>query len=199
MRRISFLTLPLALLLVACTGSNQGGQHPTDKDVATDSLSIDTLAANHPEYLPEIQLDTLAPDFAAPDTLGQVVRLSDYRGKYVIVDFWASWCGDCRREIPLLKQYYEEMTNTSIQGTPVQFLSLSFDSKAEQWKQYLAKEQLPWPQISTLEPKWQDNPVTQAYRLHWIPAFLVIDPEGKVVGKAITVQGLRLEVQKLSK
>ena len=199
MRPVSFLALSLALLLAACAGSNQGGQPQADKAAAAETLSVDTLAANHPEYLPEIPLDTLAPDFAAPDTLGQVVRLSDYRGKYVLLDFWASWCGDCRREIPQLKQYYEEVATTTLQGAPVQFLSLSFDYKAEQWKPYLAKEQLPWPQISTLEPKWHDNPVTQAYRLHWIPAFLVIDPEGKVVGKAITVQGLRIEVQKLVK
>jgi len=185
----------LALGLLVSCGGNQTGQQPSAEPQEEEAY-VDTLAANHPEYLPEVPIDTIAPDFSAPDTLGQVISLSDYRGKYVIVDFWATWCGDCRREVPELKALYDELQDQQLQGADIQFLSYSFDRDAEQWKAFLRKEQFAWPQISTLEPKWHDNVAAQSYRLHWIPAFLLVSPEGKLVGKAITVKGLKEEIRK---
>lgn len=186
----------LALGLMASCGGNKASEQPA-AEAAAEEAYIDTLAANHPEYLPEVPLDTIAPDFAAPDTLGQTISLSNYRGQYVIGDFWATWCGDCRREVPELKALYDELQGQQLQGADIQFLSYSFDRDAEQWKAFLRKEQFAWPQISTLEPKWHDNVAAQAYRLHWIPAFLLVSPDGKLVGKAITVKGLRGELAKM--
>lgn len=191
MKTKKILSIGLSLaMLASCTGNKQA---TGNESVAPqgDSAYVDTLAAQHPEYLPGLPLDTLAPEIAAPDTLGQIIRLSDYRGKYVVLDFWATWCGDCRREVPELKKVYEEFSTQQIKGADIQFLSYSFDKDADRWKRYLANEQFPWPQISTLEPEWKKNPASQSYRLHWIPAFLVISPEGRLVGKAITAAGLR--------
>lgn len=178
-----------AMLLAAC--GNHSTQQSTEATEPADSVYVDTLAANHPEYLPEIPLDTIAPNFAASDTLGQTISLSDYAGKYVVLDFWASWCGDCRREVPELKVLFDELQGQQLRGSSIQFLSYSFDREADNWKNFLRKEQFPWPQISTLEPKWSENVASQAYRLHWIPAFVLISPDGKVAGKAITAKGLR--------
>ena len=180
-----------ALFLASCTSGQQAKENPAPAEAEAEVAYVDTLAANHPEYLPEIEVGAVAPDFAANDTLGQTIRLSDFAGKWVVVDFWASWCGDCRREMPEVIELFGEYDGQQIKGADIQFLSHSFDRAAENWKTYLNKENMPWPQISTLEPKWKDIQVTNDYGLHWIPAFIVISPDGKVAGKAITAKGLR--------
>ncbi|MCQ2196354.1 MAG: TlpA family protein disulfide reductase [Bacteroidaceae bacterium] len=154
----------------------------------------DTLAANHPEYLPSLELGTQAPEIVARDTAGVEIRLSNYRGKYVILDFWATWCGDCRREIPMLKALYEDNAMQSIkEKNDVKWLSFSFDDKEANWRNFLRKEQFPWPQVSNLK-RTRDDDTFKAYQLHWIPAFIIIDPEGKIIGKAITAKGLEKEL-----
>lgn len=72
------------------------------------ALEVDSLALQHPEYLPALKPGDMAPDFTAADTLGNKISLSDYRGHYVVLDFWASWCGDCRKEIPELKKLHRD-------------------------------------------------------------------------------------------
>lgn len=156
-------------------------------------FAADTLAVNHPEYLPSLQIGTEAPEIVAKDTLGTEIRLSQFRGQYVVLDFWATWCGDCRRETPLLKELFAKEEYKTIAGKPVQWIGFSFDDKEQLLKNYLQKNQLPWPQITNLQRTRQD-PTFIAYELHWIPAFFIIDPEGKIVGKAITALGLEEEL-----
>ena len=161
---------------------------------AAQTTPVDSLTANHPEYLPALQIGQQAPDFSAPDTLGRVIKLSDYRGKYLVLDFWASWCGDCRREIPALKKLFAEHRNTYIHGCKLEWLSLSFDNKAEAWKNVLRREHFEWPQVSNLK-NTREDPVFKAFQLRWIPAFFILSPEGQVVAKAITADGLRRELE----
>ncbi|MDO4497362.1 MAG: TlpA disulfide reductase family protein [Bacteroidales bacterium] len=184
-----FIMLAASACLCACSGNKQAANN--EQQVTDEPLYVDSLALNHPEYLPTLALGEMAPEISAPDTLGNTINLSDYRGKYVVIDFWATWCGDCRREVPELKQVFSEFEGKQIQGAGIQFLSYSFDRDAERWKSFLAKEQFAWPQISTLEPEWKKNPASQNYGLNWIPAFLLVSPDGRLVGKAITAAGLR--------
>ena len=192
MKRILLPVFMLGLLgLTACNTKANDTAEAKEQVTAVETTDVDTLAAAHPEYLPEVAIGAMAPEIAAPDTLGHITKLSDYRGKYVVVDFWASWCGDCRREIPELIKISEEYQGKKIKDADVQFLGYSFDREEEAWRTFLRKSPCPWPQVSTLEPKWHENAASQAYGLHWIPAFVLVNPEGVVVGKAITAVGLR--------
>lgn len=165
--------------------------------ICASAQSQDSLTAAHPEYLPSLEVGTVAPEIVAKDTLGNEIRLSDFRGKYVVLDFWATWCGDCRREVPMLKELYKDEELHSINGEKnVQWISFSFDDKEQNWRNYLRKEAFAWPQISNLK-RTREDPTFNAFELHWIPAFFVIDPEGKIVGKAITAHGLKNELLRI--
>lgn len=156
-------------------------------------LSIGCWADNEPS----MQVGTQAPDFSAPDVNGVKHKFSEFRGQYVVLDFWASWCGDCRRETPGLKTLFEQYNDLKIDGKPIAWLGVSFDKESSALKSYLDKENLPWLQLCNYK-EWKKNPIAKAYDLHWIPTFYIIDAEGKVAGSAITADGLRAELERLS-
>ena len=137
------------------------------------------------QYMPTLEMGSEAPEFAVPSQDGDTIRLSDYRGKYLVIDFWASWCGDCRREFQEVKKLYAELHP---QG--VEFLSISFDHEQSSWTSCLEKEQFPWPQVCNLV-KWKENPISKAYGLHWIPTLYLISPDGTVAGYALTAAAMK--------
>jgi peroxiredoxin len=120
-------------------------------------------------------MDKQAPDFVQPDANGKTFSLSDFKGKYVLVDFWASWCSPCRTEIPELKSVYEKYKDKNFT-----ILSISLDKDKEKWMEAIAYEQMPWLQLSDL--KADQNSAAQAYKVLGIPANFLIDPNGKIIG-----------------
>lgn len=180
----SLLTTLLILLYMQFTGTTVCAQN--DKFVPT----AEELA----KYLPQLAIGDMSPELKAANPEGNVIDLKDMRGSYVVIDFWATWCGDCRREIPALKVLYSETKDMKINDKPIQWLGFSYDYNAEAWKQMLAKEQLPWPQISNLK-KTREDPTFNNWGLRWIPAFFLIGPDGTILGTAITADGLRKVIE----
>ena len=113
-------------------------------------------------------------DFTYPDKDGKMVSLSDFKGKVVVVDVWATWCAPCRKELPHLKKLEEEM-----KGTDVVFIGVSLDEAKdrEKWKKFIAEEQLPGVQL--FASGWSH--IAKAYKITGIPRFMVFDRDGKIV------------------
>jgi peroxiredoxin len=113
------------------------------------------------------------PDFSLPDAKGKLYSLKNFKGKAIVIDFWASWCGPCRQEIPNVKKYYEEFKSTK----KVAFVSVSIDANRPDWEKAVKEENMPWLQL--LAPKGGKE-VMNTYQFSGIPYILVIDKEGNI-------------------
>ena len=132
-----------------------------------------------------IQIGNIAPDFTQPDADGNPVSLSDYRGRYVLVDFWASWCAPCRAENPNLVKAYETYKNKGLE-----VLGVSLDSKSgrDAWLKAIETDGLPWVQVSDLNG-WS-NAVAVQYGVRAVPQNYLIDPDGKIVASNLRAERL---------
>lgn len=127
----------------------------------------------------------IAPDFSQAKMDGTPMKLSDLRGKVVLIDFWASWCGPCRQENPNVVKLYEKYKDA---GFTVMSVSLDKDKLA--WQKAIEKDKLSWPNhVSDL--KFWGNEAAQLYKVTGIPFTVLIDQEGKIIGK--NLRGIDLE------
>jgi peroxiredoxin len=124
------------------------------------------------------------PDFSQKDTAGTLRSASAYKGKVLLIDFWATWCGPCVKELPNVLDVYEKH---HAQGFEV--LGVSLDSDAEKLQEFIRQRNIPWPQI--LDQKDSDDALAVRYGVNGIPATFLLDKQGKII--AVGVRGEALE------
>jgi thiol-disulfide isomerase/thioredoxin len=120
----------------------------------------------------------MATDFTQNDTSGNPISLSSFRGKYVLVDFWASWCGPCRKENPAIVQTFHKYKEKNFS-----IIGVSFDNSKNAWLQAIRKDGLNWTNVSDL--KFFVNAVGRLYGITSIPSNFLVDPNGKIIAKDI--------------
>lgn len=128
------------------------------------------------EKLKRLAVGQLAPEFEAYTPNNKTVKLSDYRGKYVLVDFWASWCVPCRKENPNLVRIYNDYKSKGFE-----ILGVSLDNNPGSWMRAIQEDKLTWTNISDLKA-WSSDLIID-YRIKAIPSSVVLDPDGKILAK----------------
>jgi peroxiredoxin len=128
----------------------------------------------------DVGVGTKAIAFSLKDVNGKVVKLSDFKGKYVLLDFWASWCAPCRAENPNLLDNFRRYKD---KGLRILGISLDEADAKEAWLKAIKDDELPWQQVSDLKG-WR-NEAAQAYGVRAIPENFLIDPQGKIIAKGL--------------
>ena len=147
------------------------------------------------ERLPKLKavaIGATAPVFNEPDTSGKKIDLASFRGKYVLIDFWASWCGPCRHENPNVVKAYNRYKN---QNFTIVGVSLDQPGKKGKWLDAIHKDGLTWTQLSDL--KFWDNEAAVLYGIRGIPQNFLLDPDGKIIAKNLRGEDLEDKLAEL--
>lgn len=139
-----------------------------------------------------VMVGSVAPDIALNDTTGKAVALSSLRGNYVLVDFWASWCGPCRAENPNVVRMYNKFKDKGFT-----IYSVSLDRTKGEWERAIRNDNLPWTHVSDL--KFWQSAAAQQYGVQAIPATFLLDKEGKIIAKNLRGDALEAKLDEVLK
>lgn len=131
-----------------------------------------------------------APEIELPSPDGTMVKLSDLRGKYVLIDFWAAWCKPCRQENPNVVRLYNQYKDKGFE-----VFGVSLDRTKEDWVKAIADDKLAWTQVSDL--KYFNSAAAELYQIQAIPATYMIDPDGKIIAKDLRGPSLENKLAEL--
>ncbi len=142
------------------------------------------------EILKKVAIGMPAPEFTQNDSLGNPVSLSSFRGKYLLIDFWAAWCQPCRAENPNVVKAYQKYTDKGFE-----VLGVSLDNSRDKWLKAVKDDGLTWAQVSDL--KYWSNEIAALYGISSIPSNLLLDREGLIIKKNLRGEDLHSALEKL--
>ena len=142
------------------------------------------------ETLKNVEVGMPAVDFALNDTTGNPIAISAFKGKILLIDFWASWCAPCRQENPNVVKLYNDFKNKGFE-----IIGVSFDDNRSKWVNAIQQDQLTWPHVSDLKG-WQ-SAAGKLYAISSIPATVLLDRDGKIVAKNLRGDDLRKKVEEI--
>jgi len=135
-----------------------------------------------------LNIGKIAPNFTSPSIDGEMISLNDIKGKATLIDFWASWCGPCRRENPNIVKVYEKYKD---KGLVVIGVSLDKPGQKARWQKAIEDDNLNWYHVGSMQ--YFNDPVARMYNVNSIPAAFILDENGKIVAKRL--RGAALEKQ----
>ncbi len=156
------------------------------------NLKMTKIMEDKVERFKKVALGAITPAIVLPDTSGNTFSLMEAKGKYTLIDFWASWCTPCLLQIPDLKEAYAEFHPKGFE-----ILGVSVDSKGDRWRNSIVKYDMTWPQVSDL--KGWGSASAAAYNVTFIPFNVLIDEEGKIIAKNLHSKALMQQLEDLLK
>ncbi len=145
--------------------------------------------ARQMESLEQVAVGKAAPEFSAKSPEGKEIKLADFKGKYVLLDFWASWCGPCRQENPNIVKIFHDFKSKNFT-----VFGFSLDDDQTKWLNAIKADNLDWQHVSELK-QW-DAETARLYNINAIPASFLIDPNGKIIAKNLRSEDLRKFLEK---